>query len=74
MGQEKEQDDIFTTTSWTLVFDAFGDNESTRSALEELCRSYWHPLYSFVRSKGHGPEDSKDLVQGFFAQILGKNF
>ncbi len=42
----------------------------SREALAELCRTYWFPLYSFVRRRGHGPEDAADLVQEFFARLL----
>ncbi len=43
-------------------------------ALEELCRTYWYPLYAYVRRRGHSREDAEDLTQGFFAQILRKDF
>ncbi len=43
-------------------------------ALEELCRTYWFPLYAYVRRRGHGKEDAEDLTQEFFARFLGKNF
>ena len=39
-------------------------------ALEELCRTYWRPIYAFVRREGHGSEDAMDLTQGFFARFL----
>ena len=45
-----------------------------RAALEELCRSYWYPLYAYVRRRGHGPEEARDLVQGFFARFLARNY
>ena len=43
-------------------------------ALEELCRTYWYPLYAYVRRQGHAKEDAEDLVQGFFARFLAKNY
>lgn len=39
-------------------------------ALERLCRTYWYPLYAYVRRRGHPPEAAKDLTQGFFADLL----
>jgi RNA polymerase sigma factor (sigma-70 family) len=42
-------------------------------ALEELCRTYWFPLYAYIRRHGHTREDSEDSVQAFFARFLGKN-
>ena len=43
-------------------------------ALEELCRTYWYPLYAYVRRRGHSREDAEDLTQGFFARLLEKNY
>jgi RNA polymerase sigma factor (sigma-70 family) len=43
-------------------------------ALEELCRTYWFPLYAYVRRRGYAKADAEDLVQGFFARLLAKNF
>jgi RNA polymerase sigma-70 factor (ECF subfamily) len=61
----------FPTTHWSRVV-AAGDRAApeAREALAELCRAYWYPLYAFVRRQGHGPEDARDLVQGFFAALL----
>jgi RNA polymerase sigma-70 factor (ECF subfamily) len=44
--------------------------EEERRAIEELCRTYWYPLYSFIRRKGHNAEAAEDLTQGFFEQLL----
>ena len=43
-------------------------------ALEQLCRTYWFPLYAYVRRRGHGKEDAEDSVQAFFARFLEKNY
>ena len=43
-------------------------------ALEELCRTYWYPLYAYVRRQGHSREDAEELTQAFFARLLDKNF
>src|SRR6201984_3876316 len=40
------------------------------AALAELCRLYWYPLYVFARHRGHSPDDSQDLTQGFFLHLL----
>ena len=50
------------------------DTPHARNALEKLCRSYWFPIYAFVRRQGHGPHDAQDLTQEFFARVLGKNY
>ena len=43
-------------------------------ALEELCRTYWFPLYAYVRRRDHTKEDAEDLVQAFFARFLARNY
>ena len=62
----------FPTTHWSRVLAAGGDDAGSREALAALCRDYWYPLYGFVRLKGHSPEDAQDLVQGLFAELLGR--
>ena len=39
-------------------------------ALAWLWRLYWCPLYAFVRPRGYGPDDARDLTQGFFLNLL----
>lgn len=64
---------VFNTTHWTLVLDAADtQGEGAAEALERLCESYWYPLYAYVRRFGNGPEEAKDLTQGFFEQLLEK--
>ena len=41
-----------------------------KAALEKLCRTYWWPLYGFVRREGYKPEEAQDLTQAFFARLL----
>jgi RNA polymerase sigma factor (sigma-70 family) len=43
-------------------------------ALESLCRTYWSPLYAYVRRQGHSPHDAQDLTQEFFARLLEKKY
>jgi DNA-directed RNA polymerase specialized sigma24 family protein len=65
----------FTTTHWSAVM-AARDSASpqARAALTELCRTYWYPLYAFIRRKGHSLHDAEDLTQAFFARLLEKNY
>jgi len=51
-----------------------GGSQQAEVALEELCRTYWYPLYAFARRQGHSREDAEDLTQGFFARLLEKNY
>ena len=60
----------FTTTHWSIVLEAQGQSPAAQDALEKLCRTYWRPIYSFVRRQGAGTEDAEDLTQGFFALLL----
>ena len=57
-----------------MIAAGLGDSEPGRAALEKLCRTYWYPLYAFVRRLGHGSHDAEDLVQSFFAVCLEKNY
>jgi RNA polymerase sigma-70 factor (ECF subfamily) len=50
--------------------EAQGDSPAAQRALEILCRTYWRPLYGFVRRHGLGREEAQDLVQEFFARLL----
>ena len=49
---------------------AQGESPAAQEALEDLCRTYWRPIYGFVRREGARPEEAKDITQGFFALIL----
>ena len=60
----------FTTTHWSVVLQAQGESPAAEEALEKLCRTYWWPLYGYVRRQGHSPEEAQDFTQGFFALLL----
>jgi RNA polymerase sigma factor (sigma-70 family) len=60
----------FATTHWSVVLEAQGESPAAQEALEKLCRTYWRPLYGFVRRQGVSPADAQDLTQGFFALLL----
>jgi RNA polymerase sigma factor (sigma-70 family) len=60
----------FTTTHWSVVLAAQGESAEAKAALEKLCRTYWWPLYGFVRREGYKPEEAQDLTQAFFARLL----
>ena len=74
-GRSSDRQEWFATTHWSVVLTA-GDANSPRAAeaLEKLCRTYWYPLYAYVRRRGHSPEDAQDLTQDFFAALLEKNY
>ncbi len=67
--------DYFATTHWTVVLAAGrGASPGAFEALEQLCRTYWYPLYAFIRRRGHDAHEAQDLTQGFFARFLEKNY
>ena len=69
-----ERPPLFTTTHWSVVLAAgAGDSPQAAAALEQLCRTYWYPLYGYVRRRGYRPEDAQDLTQEFFARLLEKH-
>src|SRR5512136_1456311 len=81
MGRETEAapgavaQPLFATTHWSVVLAAGQSTGAQASeALEQLCRTYWYPLYAYMRRRGYQPEDADDLTQGFFAQLLRKDF
>jgi len=63
----------FATTHWSVVR-AAGKSSSAqqRKALEELCESYWFPLYAFLRRRGCDTHQAEDLTQAFFRHVLEK--
>ena len=64
----------FRTTRWSVILNAAHEDELHRErALEELCRTYWYPVYAFVRRQGHERADAQDLTQGFFAHLLERD-
>ncbi len=61
------------TTQWSQVLAARDGTETeSRRALEELCQTYWQPLYAFVRRLGSDPDEASDITQAYFAELLEK--
>src|ERR1700733_2432069 len=60
----------FPTTKWTLIFRARLPGSEAGAAIEELCRDYWFPIYTFLRRRGHSRADAEDLTQGFFQKLI----
>lgn len=63
----------FVTTPWSDVL-AAGDKTTpqAQAAVERLYRTYWYPVYAFLRREGHSPEDAQDATQELFARLLVK--
>ena len=67
----------FATTHWSLILSAANSengDQKARAALEELCRTYWRPIFSFVCRRGYSVEDAQDLTQDFFVKILERHW
>ena len=63
----------FETTLWNVVISARdGASSEAADALERLCRTYWYPLYAYVRQQGYDVPQAEDLTQGFFAEFIRK--
>jgi RNA polymerase sigma factor (sigma-70 family) len=63
----------FPTTHWSLVIRAGNaETPANKEALEELCRSYWTPLYAYLRRRGESPHNAQDLTQGFLARVIAR--
>ena len=60
----------FTTTHWSVVLEAQGQSPAAQAALENLCRTYWRPVYGFIRRQNIRNQEAEDLTQGFFLLLL----
>jgi DNA-directed RNA polymerase specialized sigma24 family protein len=66
---------VFGTTHWTTVLAAGDRNHpDTNEAIDRLCRTYWYPVYAYVRRKGRIAADAEDLTQEFFSRLLARDF
>jgi RNA polymerase sigma-70 factor (ECF subfamily) len=64
---------LFASTRWSVVLEAGKSKtppDEALSALSELCRIYWRPIFLFLRRQGLSPEDAQDLTQGFFKHLI----
>lgn len=61
----------FPKTRWTLIHKVrAGTEQERREALEDLCKTYWFPLYAFARKTGLTQEESEDAVQNFMLGVV----
>src|ERR1051325_7531712 len=66
---------VFATAHWSVVLAAKDDASAhADEALATLCRTYWYPLYVFIRRSGYAQHDAEDLTQEFFARLLSRNY
>ena len=65
--------DPFASTHWSVILAAGHEEsepEAAQAALAQLCQTYWAPLYTFVRRRGHSPDDAEDLTIESFAKAF----
>lgn len=67
------QDARFSETHWSLVVAAGGKNARSEQALQQLCQTYWFPLYAFVRREGYSQHDAEDYTQTFLARLIASD-
>ena len=61
----------FLTTQWSIIERIAANGETNNQTLiNNLLEKYWKPVYCYLRHKGHGNEESKDLTQGFFQEVV----
>jgi len=61
----------FLTTHWSLVEKISSDDEDhNKTLISSLLEGYWKPVYCYLRRRGFGNEDAKDLTQGFFHEVV----
>ena len=63
----------FPPTRWSLVMELRGGGTRGIEALDLICRSYWVPIFAYIRARGHTVEDAEDLTQGFFEKLVRAN-
>jgi RNA polymerase sigma-70 factor (ECF subfamily) len=57
-----------------MVLAARDGDPAGSEALEKLCRTYWAPLYWFIRREGHSEAEAEDLTQEFFLKLIERNY
>ena len=61
----------FPTTHWTVIDQVEpGNTAQSRLLIGRLVTDYWKPVYCYLRRKGYGNEEAKDLTQGFFQEVV----
>ena len=65
---------VFASTQWSVVLETRRDSAHRRAALEQLCRTYWLPLYAYLRRRDFAQADAEDLTQGFFVYLIESDF
>lgn len=60
----------FHPTRWTLVLRSRGEGEVARSALSDLCETYYEPVVAFLRRDGRNDDAAREMAHAFFESVL----
>ena len=60
----------FLTTHWSMLEDIKKQGNNEHALIGLLLERYWKPVYCYLRRKGYDNEQSKDLTQGFFHEVV----
>ena len=60
----------FLTTQWSRIGNIQDGEDQDEALIGSLLKQYWKPVYCYLRHKGHGNEQAKDLTQGFFHEVV----
>jgi len=74
MSRAAPGDGRFATTHWSVVLSASQpESAHYHQALESLCRTYWFPLYAYLRRHGYDTHQAEDHTQAFLAALMEKH-
>jgi serine/threonine protein kinase HipA of HipAB toxin-antitoxin module len=67
---------VFPPTRTSVVDDLSSvDPQARAAAYEALARSYWQPVYAYIRlRRRRSREDAQDLTQEFFARVFEREY
>lgn len=60
----------FLTTRWTRVCLAKADSEDGRTALADLCATYYEPVVAFLRHSLRNADAAREMSHAFFTELL----
>lgn len=62
----------FVTTRWTRVVAAKQGDTDAKTALAELCETYYQPVVTFLCCSGNDEDRARELTHEFFARLLAR--
>jgi RNA polymerase sigma factor (sigma-70 family) len=74
VNHQTEHHQPFPPTQWSVVLSARADDsEESSRALQQICQTYWLPVYAFARSQELSPPDAEDLTQNILSDLLDRH-